>query len=208
MVLDNCKQRIKPMLLRDVKTEALLVFARTALERYFTQLEAADYTPVVGTPSESAYVYDTLRTLLQELQACVVNIDYLLELAQSAQSDPRSAAALLKEEPLIAYYNAMAHEVEIRYQDRPAFLPELLVVCALSDWILEAKHSVSHYPFVRKVDFTELISIFEANRREFEKDGVDLVAQVQEIALRVTARLKKKKYKVKRKRGAPSRRYP
>ena len=35
----NCTARIKPSLLRDVKTEALLVFVRTALERYFEQIE-------------------------------------------------------------------------------------------------------------------------------------------------------------------------
>lgn len=33
----SCKNRIKPLLLRDVKTEALLVFVRTTLEDYFNQ---------------------------------------------------------------------------------------------------------------------------------------------------------------------------
>ena len=35
----NCKNRIKPKLIRDVKTEALLVFARTALERFFAKMK-------------------------------------------------------------------------------------------------------------------------------------------------------------------------
>jgi hypothetical protein len=34
----SCKNRIKPLLLRDVKTEALLVFVRTTLEDYFIRL--------------------------------------------------------------------------------------------------------------------------------------------------------------------------
>ena len=38
MTPNNCKNRVKPKLLREQKTEALLVFIRTTLEQYFKDL--------------------------------------------------------------------------------------------------------------------------------------------------------------------------
>ena len=35
----TCKNRVKPKLLRDIKTEALLVFIRTTLEQSFQQID-------------------------------------------------------------------------------------------------------------------------------------------------------------------------
>ena len=39
----NCKNRVKPRLLRDVKTEALLVFIRTTLEQSLYQIDNDGY---------------------------------------------------------------------------------------------------------------------------------------------------------------------
>jgi len=48
-----CTKRIKPSLLRDVKTEALIVFARTALERYFTELDQANVETACETDEDT-----------------------------------------------------------------------------------------------------------------------------------------------------------
>ena len=49
----SCKNRIKPLLLRDVKTEALLVFVRTTLEDYFNQINKSGYYFQLGNENDN-----------------------------------------------------------------------------------------------------------------------------------------------------------
>ena len=193
---DHCKKRIKPQLLRDVKTEALLVFARTALERYFERLDEADYKPTVGTDEDSVYIYDTLNSLKDELQSCVVNVDYLINLSKGIQKHPELKQLPQQESPLIAYYDVMARKVATFYEDKPAYIPEFLVICVLSDWIEEEEKSVELYPFLKDVNFLELISKFESNRAYFQKDGDCKLSEIHALSLRITTKLKEKKFKL------------
>ena len=202
---DNCVARIKPQLLRDVKTEALLVFARTALERYFERLDEIDYKPTVGTDADSIYIYGTLRKLKDDLQQCVVNVDYLLDVVGGASKHSQLQFLHHQELPLIGYYDVMARKVADYYEDKPAFIPEFLVICVLSDWIIEEEKSIELYPFLKEVDFLELMSKFESNRDYFQKDEECKLSEIQDLSLRITAKLKEKKFKVNTKRISKSR---
>jgi len=202
---DNCVHRIKPQLLRDVKTEALLVFARTALERYFVRLDEIDYKPTVGTDDDSIYIYGTLKKLRDDLQECVINVDYLLDVVAGARTHLQLQLLHHQELPLIEYYDVMARKVSTYYDDKPAFIPEFLVICVLSDWIIEEEKSVDLYPFLKEIDFLELMSKFEANRDYFQKDGECKLSEIQDLSLRITAKLKEKKFKVNTKRVSKSR---
>ena len=204
-VNDNCEKRIKPRLLRDVKTEALLVFARTALERYFQRLDEIDYEPTVGTDEDSIYLYETLKELRDNLQKCVVNVDYLLAVVKAAPTHPELTKLHHQELPLIEYYDVMARKVSNYYENKPAFIPEFLVICVLSDWIVEEEKSVELYPFLKEVDFMELISKFESNRDYFQKDGECKLSEIHELSLRITKKLKEKKFKLNTKRVSKTR---
>lgn len=193
---NNCENRIKPTMLNSIKTEAILVFSRTALERYFIEIEENGFELKVGTKEETQYVYTTLRKLTKELQEVVVNADYLINLVQSAKKYPELRPIAKLEEPLINYYDAMAQQVAIYYENKPAYIPEFLVICILSHWILEEERSIDIYPFLKEIDFTELLSIFEKNRKEFIKDNICIVSDVFKIALQTVEKLKKIKYKV------------
>ncbi|WP_246153805.1 MULTISPECIES: hypothetical protein [Sulfurimonas] len=182
-------------MLNSVKTEAILVFSRTALERYFTEVEENDFELKVGTKEETEYVYTTLRYLTAKLQEVVVNVDYLLNLVQSAKTYPELRKIAKLEEPLINYYDAMAQQVSIYYKDKPAYMPEFLIICILSHWILEEEKSTDLYPFLKEIDFTELFYIFEKNREEFVKDDVCVVSDILNIATQTVEKLKKTKYK-------------
>ena len=59
----NCKNSIKPKLLRDVKTEALLVFIRTTLEDYFNQIEKSGYYFQLGNVEDNQLVSSQLKEL-------------------------------------------------------------------------------------------------------------------------------------------------
>lgn len=182
-------------MLNSVKTEAILVFSRTALERYFAEVEENNFELKVGTQEETEYVYTTLRDLTQKLQEVVVNVDYLLNLVQSAKTYPELRHIAKMEEPLINYYDAMAQQVTIYFKDKPAYMPEFLIICILSHWILEEEKSTDLYPFLKEIDFTELFHIFEKNREEFIKDDMCIVSDILNIAIQTVEKLKNTRYK-------------
>jgi hypothetical protein len=59
----NLKNRIKPKLLREQKTEALLVFIRTTLEQTFSEIKEKDSYTQIGSDEDTKYIYDILETL-------------------------------------------------------------------------------------------------------------------------------------------------
>jgi hypothetical protein len=204
-VSNNCKNRIKPTMLSVVKTEALLVFARTALERFFQHINENKLHPKVGTKEETEYVYNTLRDLNTKLQEVVVNADYLINLVQSAKKYPELRSIAKIEEPLMNYYDAMAQQVAIYFDKRPAYIPEFLVICMLNHWIFEEEKDISLYPFLKDVDFEKLIYIFEMNRKEFIKDDLCIISDIFEISSVTIEKLKSTKYKVNKDRVSKTR---
>lgn len=205
MISNNCTNRIKPSLLRDVKTEALLVFARTALERYFTELDEAKISDVIEKNEEASYVYSTLKNLLFKLQESVVNVDYLLNLAQATKQYPVLKVLMKQEEPLMNYYDIMAQKVRSYYKERSAYLPELLVISALANWVDEEEKSTNIYPFLNEIDFLDLISKFEINREYFNKDNECKVSEILDLSCGVIQSLKQYKYKANKHRVSKSR---
>jgi hypothetical protein len=205
LINDNCKNRIKPVLLIDVKTEALLVFARTALERYFAQIDEVEYKPVVGSDEETKYVYEILRKLLINLQDSVVNVDYFIKLTHESRKSAQLRELAKCEDPLISYYDVMANEVAKFYDNKPAYLPEYLIICTLAHWILEEEKSINLYPFLKDIDFLDLMSKFEMDRKKFEKDGLCVVSDIHDVSFKIIEKLKNKKYKVVEKRVSKTR---
>ena len=205
LINDNCKNRIKPILLIDVKTEALLVFIRTALERYFAQIDKAEYKPIVGTNDETKYVYDILRKLLVDLQDSVVNVDYFIKLTNESKKSLQLRELAKYEDPLISYYDVMADEVAKYYAGKPAFLPEYLIICLLDHWIFEEEKSINLYPFLKDIDFLDLMSKFETDRKSFERDNVCIIREIHDVSFRIIEKLKNKKYKTNLKRVSKTR---
>ena len=205
LINDNCKNRIKPVVLMDVKTEALLVFARTALERYFTQIDNTEYKPTVGTDNDTKYVYNTLRKLLVDLQDTVVNVDYFIKLTEESKKYPQLRELAKYEDPLISYYDVMADEVARFYAKKPAYLPEYLIICTLAHWIFEEEKSINLYPFLKDIDFLDLMSKFEMDRKDFEIDNLCVISDIHDVSFKIIEKLKNKKYKVNAKRVSKTR---
>ena len=82
----NCPNRIKPKLLRDQNTEALLVFIRTTLEQYFKDIDNKVYFQM-GTKEDNKVLQLTLKTLLGYLQDTVVNSTYLRSISVIADKN-------------------------------------------------------------------------------------------------------------------------
>ena len=192
-------------MLSGVKTEAILVFARTALERYFLHVEELKYTPEVGNHDDTTYIYETLKELKDYLQDSVVNADYLINLVQNAKINLAIKKLAKHEEPLINYYDVMARKVSEHFLEKPAYIPEFLVICVLSNWIVEEEKSIELYPFLKKIDFEQLISKFELNRETFKKDDECIISDILNISSIIVEKLKNTKYKVNKERVSKTR---
>jgi len=205
IVDNNCTNRIKPMMLSGVKTEALLVFARTALERFFEHIDGNNLYPRVGNNTETEYVYSELKKLKDLLQEFVVNADYLINLVQSSKKYPELKELAKHEEPLMNYYDAMANKVSNHFDTKPAYIPEFLVICVLSNWITEEEKSIELYPFLKDIDFESLIDKFESNREEFKKDDECIITDIFTVSSSIIDKLNKLKYKVNKQRISKTR---
>lgn len=200
----NCKNRVKPNLVRDIKTEALLVFARTALERFFEKNENKTLNKI-GSIENTKYIYENLWNLKVKLEDTVVNVDYLLTLVKQAKTNISLRKIAKNEEPLITYYDAMAKRIEFHIPKEKVFMPEFLVLCTLSHWIIEEEKSIALYPYLADFDFLKLIEKFEVSALENEDDRKNLT-EIYKVSTDLIETLKKTKYKFNQERVSKTRR--
>lgn len=203
VINDYCEYRIKPKLIRDVKTEAVLVFARTALERFFNKLDMENINLSIGNKENTEYIYGKLRGFLNDLKKHVVNVEYLIELVQNAKKFPNSTELrqLAKyEEPLITYYDSMAKRMEYHFPSKTTVVPEFIVVCVLCNWFIEDEHPTTIYPFIKDYDFLKIIEKFEQYAINETDDKRKLFLDMQKISIDVADTLKRTKYKFNKER--------
>lgn len=200
-IKDICVKRVKPKLLREQKTEALLVFIRTTLEETYKQIEEHGYFFEIGNEEDNKYVYSNLEKLLKKLQECVVNSLYLRSLTDNAKRHPSLTMIAKKEEPLMVYYDTLVKAIEIKLSDGSSWIPELVVISLLSEWIVEEEKSVLLYPFLKDFDYLELISKYDKTKVDLDKENKEVIMNMYRISSYLIEKLKNSKYKINTKRN-------
>ncbi|WP_428025333.1 hypothetical protein [Arcobacter sp.] len=196
-----CTNRIKPKLLREQKTEALLVFIRTTLEQSYKQIDEHGYLFEIGNEEDNKYVYENLEILMKKLQECVVNSFYLRSLIDNAKKHPSLMIIAKKEEPLMVYYDTLVKAIETKLSDGTSWIPELVVISLLSEWILEEEKSVILYPFLKDFDYIELISKYDNTKLSLNEENKKIVMNMYRISSYLIEKLKNAKYKINTKRN-------
>ena len=191
-----CKNRIKPLLLRDVKTEALLVFIRTTLEDYFKQIENSSYYFELGSKEDNQFVFNELKKLLEKLQDTVINSSYLRSLIENAPKHQSLKALAKKEEPLMVYYDTLIKTIERLLTNGSSWIPELIVISLLSEWIIEEEKSTYFYPFLKDLDYIDLINRYDNAKIGLDKDKKEIMLNMYKISSTLIEKLKNTKYKV------------
>jgi len=209
MTPNNCKNRVKPKLLREQKTEALLVFIRTTLEQYFKDLDINKIQFQMGNDEDNKIIDNTLKTLLDNLQQTVVNSSYLRSITTIASKNQAMMMLAKKEEPLMVYYDAIIKQIELSLSQGSNWIPEQLVICLLSQWILEEEKSTALYPFLNDIDYTALLSRYDLVLIQAKKDEdwnkVLVIRNMYKVADELIQRLKNTTYKLNTKRVSKSR---
>ena len=191
-----CKNRIKPLLLRDVKTEALLVFVRTTLEDYFRQIENESNYFELGSKEDNQFIYNELKKLLEKLQDTVINSSYLRSLIENAPKHPSLKVLAKREEPLMVYYDSLVKTIERLLKDGNSWIPELIVIALLSEWLIEEEKSTFFYPFLKDLDYIDLINRYDNAKIGLDKDKKEIMLNMYKISSTLIEKLKNTKYKV------------
>lgn len=190
-----CKNRVKPKLLRDIKTEALLVFVRTTLEDYFYQIEKGSCFFKLSNEEDMKYVYNNLRKLLDYLEDSVINSSYLRSLIENANKNASLRLLAKKEEPLMVYYDSLVKSIERQLPNGTFWIPELIVICLLSEWIVEEEKSIYFYPFLKDFDYIDLINRYEVIKKDLEVDKKEVILNMFIISTKLIEKLKKVDFK-------------
>ena len=196
----SCPNRIKPKLLREQKTEALLVFIRTTLEQYFKEVENGTINVTIGSIENTEYINEVLKKLLENLQECVVNSTYLRSIVANSEKNSVLKMILKKEEPLMVYYDGIVRAIEINLQNGTKWIPELMVIALLSEWILEEERSIYLYPFLNEINYIELLEKYDLARLSTDDDKKKIIMNMYKLSTNLIKSLKNTHYKVNPKR--------
>lgn len=189
-----CKNRIKPILLRDIKTEALLVFIRTTLEDYFSQIENDGYYFRLESKEDHEFVVSTLRNLLNNLKDTVINSSYLRSLIKNALKNPSLKFIVKKEEPLMVYYDSIVKEIDVQLKDGSSWMPELIVISLLSEWIIEKEKSMVFYPYLKDINYLNLLNCYDISKVNLDLEKRKTLMNMYKISSKLIIRLEKTKY--------------
>ncbi len=197
----NCKKRIKPKLLREVKTEALLVFIRTTLEDYFEKVQNNEIVFSIGNDGENDLVNAVLKDLLYHLQEYIVSSSYLRSLIDNAQKNSTLKVLAKKEEPLMVYYDALIKSLERNLTSGQYWMPEFMVITLLSEWIIEEEKSVYLYPFLKEINYLYLIEIYDKAKLNVDLQKKEIIMNMYKLSSQLIQALKRVNYKMNTQRA-------
>lgn len=203
------RHRIKPTLLREIKTEALLVFIRTTLEEYFVNLEEEKIHFQLGNKEDNKIVKSELKKLLINLQMYVVNSKYLRELLASSSKNKILQLRSKKEESLMVYYDCLVKQIESSLKQGENWIPEQLVLCLLCEWIIEEEKSVKLFKFLNEIDYSSLLNKYDLVRIQAQKNNdtinVSSIMNMYKVGSKIVSKLKNTTYKINNKRVSKER---
>ncbi|MDZ7819233.1 MAG: hypothetical protein U5K55_11790 [Aliarcobacter sp.] len=191
-----CKNRVKPKLLRDVKTEALLVFIRTTLEQSFYQIDNFGYSFELGNEEDKKLVYFSLKKLLEHLQDTVINSTYLRSLIENSHKNLTLKILAKKEEPLMVYYDTLIKTIEVCLPNGSFWIPELVVISLLSEWIIEEEKTAYFYPYLKDFDYLDLINRYDNSKKDLDDEKKEIIMNMYKISSKLIERLKRTEYKI------------
>ena len=192
----TCKNRVKPKLLRDIKTEALLVFIRTTLEQSFQQIDNVGYNFRLGNDEDNEVVYSSLKALLEQLQDTVINSTYLRSLIENAHKNATLKLLAKKEEPLMIYYDTLVKTIEVCLPNGSSWIPELVVISLLSEWIIEEEKTAYFYPYLKDMNYLDLINRYDNSKKDLNNEKKDIMMDMYKLSSKLIEKLKKVEYKI------------
>ena len=125
-----------------------------------------------------------------------MNSTYLRSLVINSQKNSTLKMILKQEEPLLIYYNSIVNCIENNLPNGTSWIPELMVLALLSEWILEEERSIHLYPFLKELDYIDLLEKYDLVRLNTDDNKKEIIMNMYKLSTNLIKSLKKTSYKI------------
>ena len=193
----NLNPQIKIKLLRDVKTDALLIYIKTVIEELLENVKNETYKIDLGYEQYNKEIEENIYKLNSTLTNKTINAYELKAFISYEQIKHKNSKLYPNNEALVFYYNSLVKQIETKLVEGDIWIPEQIVLSLLSEWILEENKSTTYYTFLKDFDYLKLLSYYESARNN-EKSTLlkENIITMYKISSSMIKKLKNSKYKV------------
>ncbi len=193
----NNTPKICIKLLRDIKTDALLIYIKTLLEELLQNIKNEKYKIDLGCEEFNKEIEQNIIKLNEELSHTIINAYELKSFMAFQQTKQKNQKLLPNDEALIFYYNTIVKQIETHLVEGELWIPEQIILALLSEWILEEEKSIIFYSFLKDFDYVKLLALYELARNNENNNTLrQNILKMYQISSTMIKKLKSSKYKI------------
>jgi hypothetical protein len=160
-------KRLKPKFLREIKSEALLVFCKQLLMLDTDELVVKAIFSDKRFHKESAFIRKNINHIKEDFRTHIIDQQYLDYLILN-QRKKNLHNTFKHELPLIYYGDILSQTLEKQMKNKQKWIPEFLVFSLLSEWFIEENNSMKLFNFIKQYQYVEILSMYE--KASFKND--------------------------------------
>ena len=193
----NTPAQICIKLLRDIKTNALLIYIKTVIEELLENIKNETYKIDLGYENFNKKIEENIIELNIKLDKTIINAYELKSFMAYQQMKQINHKLLPNDEALVFYYNTIVKQIETQLKEGELWIPEQIVLALLSEWVLEEEKSTIFYTFLNDFDYLRLLSYYETARNNEKNINLrENIIRMYQISSSMIKRLKNSKYKI------------
>ena len=193
----NNQPQICIKLLRDIKTDALLIYIKTVIEELLENIKNETYKVDLGYENFNKEIEENIIELNIKLDKTIINAYELKSFMAYQQMKQTNHKLLPNDEALVFYYNTIVKQIETQLKEGELWIPEQIVLALLSEWVLEEEKSTIFYTFLNDFDYLRLLSYYETARNNEKNINLrENIIRMYQISSSMIKRLKNSKYKI------------
>lgn len=193
----NTPAQICIKLLRDIKTDALLIYIKTVIEELLENIKNEKYKIDLGFENFNKEIEKNIIELNTKLDKTIINAYELKSFMAYQQTKQVNNKLLPNDEALVFYYNTIVKQIETQLKEGELWIPEQIILALLSEWVLEEEKSTIFYTFLNDFDYLKLLGYYEIARNNEKNINLkDNIIKMYQISFSMIKRLKNSKYKI------------
>ena len=184
-------------LLRDIKTDALLIYIKTVIEELLENIKNEKYKIDLGYEEFNKEIEKNIVELNTKLDKTIINAYELKSFMAYQQLKQSNHKLLPNDEALVFYYNTIVKQIETQLVEGELWIPEQIVLALLSEWVLEEEKSTIFYTFLNDFDYLKLLAFYEKARNNEKNSNLKQnIIKMYQISSSMIKKLKYSKYKI------------
>ena len=193
----NTPAQICIKLLRDIKTDALLIYIKTVIEELLENIKNETYKIDLGYENFNKKIEENIIELNIKLDKTIINAYELKSFMAYQQMKQTNHKLLPNDEALVFHYNTIVKQIETQLKEGELWIPEQIVLALLCEWVLEEEKSTIFYTFLNDFDYLRLLSYYETARNNEKNINLrENIIRMYQISSSMIKRLKNSKYKI------------